>query len=162
MYFLGTSVSRAVALAICCSLLAGCTATKESKIAQCARFLQVLSKGNTLVDSKKDSRDPATTQNLAQELNNIARELNAVPLTDRTLQESQKQLANAFEQLSQSLGDIDRTLHTSQKTATSKEGREQIRRAKEAVAKAGVAANQAAQRQDRLTDNLLGYCNSNQ
>lgn len=163
MYFFGTSVSRTVAIAICCTLLASCTTTTtESKSIQCTKLLQVLSQGNTLVDSKKESRNPASTQKLVRDVNQIAQQLNALPLTDPTLVASQKQLVQAFQQLSQAFGEIGKTLSTSQKTAASKEGREQIRRAKAAVTKAGVAANQAAQRQDRLTDTLLDYCNRNQ
>ncbi|HLO49525.1 MAG TPA: hypothetical protein VK211_14005 [Kamptonema sp.] len=158
MQFFRKQVSITIAIAACSVLLTACG---ESKVAQCTKLIQIVNKGNTLVNSKKDNSDAGTTKNLANALNNTAKEIEALELTDTNLKGFQTRLSKAFRELSKALSNIAKALAQGKNSSTTLEGREQIEKAKGELAKAGQAANQAAENQDSLTSELAGYCSSN-
>jgi hypothetical protein len=150
-------------IAILLIVIAGCTLTiscSNSRAVQCTKFTAIITKGNALIDVKKDRNDAATTKNLAKDLNQTAKELEALRITDKTLKEIQDQSVKSFQQMGQALGDIGRTLEAGNLASTSIEGRVQIQTAQADIIRAGQQANQAAENQDALTDKLINYCQS--
>lgn len=154
---LAVAIGRLVAVATLTLSLAGCT---ESKLVQCTKIMESVNKGNGLVAAQKDHYDAATTQHLAQYLTDTAKEIEALQLTDKPLQSFQSQLVKSFRNLSQALTEVGRALQTGNQIETSLNGREQLNKAKAQLATAGQTANQLADRQDALTDQLVSYCNS--
>ncbi|WP_445249610.1 hypothetical protein [Microcoleus sp. OTE_8_concoct_300] len=157
MYFFRKQIAILLIVVACCTLMISCS---NSPAVQCTKFTAVITKGNALIDVKKDRNDAATTKNLAKDLNQTAKELEALRITDKTLKEIQGQSVKSFQQMGQALGDIGRTLEAGNRASTSIEGREQIQTAQADIIRAGQQANQAAANQDALTDKLINYCKS--
>ncbi|MDF0554548.1 hypothetical protein [Kamptonema sp. UHCC 0994] len=144
-----------IAIFVCYLLLTACD---ETKVVQCNKLIQVVNKGNALIDSKKDNSDVASTKNLANALNKTAKELDTLDLTETNLKGFQTRLSKGFRELSEPLNDMAKALDTGKNASTTSEGREQIEKAKKDLAKAGQAANKAAKNQDALTSKLAVYC----
>ena len=157
MYFFRKQIAILLIVVACCTLTISCS---NSRAVQCTKFTEIITKGNALIDVKKDRNDAATTKNLAKDLNKTAKELEALQITDKTLKEIQGPSVKSFQQMGQALGDIGRTLEAGNRASTSIEGREQIQTAQAGIIRAGQQANQAAENQDALTDKLINYCNS--
>ncbi|MEG3850483.1 hypothetical protein QT971_25320 [Microcoleus sp. herbarium19] len=155
MYFFRKQISILLVVVACCMLTISCS---ENRAAQCTKFTEIVTKGNTLIDLKKDNYDTATTKNLAKDLNQIAKQLEALQITDRTLQEMQGPSVKSFREISQALWDIGKALEAGNQASTSIKGREQIQAARTDIIRAGQEANQAAQNQDALTGKLIDYC----
>jgi len=159
MHFFRKHAGIIIAIAACCSLLTACG---ESKVVQCTKLIQIVNKGSSLVNYyNKDNRNAETTNNLASALTNTAKELDALELKDTRLKGLKAGLSKAFRELSQSLSDISKVLDTSKNSASTLEGKEQIKKAKGDMDKAGKAAKKAAENQDTFTAKLADYCSSN-
>jgi hypothetical protein len=158
MYFFRKQIAILLIVVSCCTLTISCSS--NSRAVECTKFTAIITKGNALIDVKKDRNDAATTKNLAKDLNQTAKELEALRITDQTLKEIQGQSVKSFQQMGQALGDIGRNLEAGNRASTSIEGRVQIQTAQADIIRAGQQANQAAENQDALTDKLINYCNS--
>ena len=148
-------VSIIIAIAACYLLLTACG---ESKVAQCNKLIQVVNKGNALIDSKKDNSDVGSIKNLANALNQTAKDLDTLELTETNLKGFQSRLSAELRELGKSLSDMAKALDRGKNAPTTSEGREQVEKAKRDVTKAGQAANKAAKNQDNLTGELAVYC----
>ena len=157
MYFFRKQIAILLIVVACCTLTISCS---NSRTVQCTKFTAIITKGNALIDVKKDRNDAATTKNLAKDLNQTAKQLEALRITDKTLKEIQGQSVKSFQQMGQALGNIGRTLEAGNRASTSIEGRGQIQTAQADIIRAGQQANQAAENQDALTDKLINYCKS--
>jgi len=155
MYFFRKPIAIIVIVIACCVLAVSCG---ESRDVQCNKLTEVVTKGNALIDSKKNSNDTATTKNLAKDLNRTAKQLEGLRLTDENLKEFQKQSVKSFREMGQALRDIGKALDAGNRASTSLEGREQIQKARADIVRAGQRANQDAQSQDALTEKLIKYC----
>ncbi|MEG4321149.1 MULTISPECIES: hypothetical protein [unclassified Microcoleus] len=157
MYFFRKQIAILLIVVACCTLTISCS---ESRAVQCTKFTQIVTKGNTLIDIKKDSNDAATTKNLAKDLSQTSKQLEALRITDTTLKEIQGPSVKSFREMGQALGDIGKALEAGNRAPTSIEGREQIKTAQADIIRAGQRANQAAANQDALTSKLINYCKS--
>ena len=157
MYFFRKQIAILFIVFACCTLMISCS---DSRAIQCTNFTEIVTKGNTLIDIKKDSNDAGTTKNLAKDLNQIAKQLDALRITDTTLKEIRGLSVKAFRQIGQALGNIAKALEAGNKAYTSIKGREQIKTAQVDIIRAGQQANQAADNQDALTGKLIKYCQS--
>lgn len=157
MYFFRKQIAILFIVVACCTLTISCS---ESRTVQCTKFTEIVTRGNTLIDIKKDSNDAATTKNLAKDLNQTAKQLEALRITDATLKEIQGPSVKSFRSIGEALGDIAKALETGNQASTSIKGREQIQAAQADIIKAGQQANQAADNQDVLTGKLINYCKS--
>ena len=158
MYFLPKQIAIILIIATCCFLTVSCN--NDSRVVQCTKLTEIVTKGNALIETKKDSNDTATTKNLAKDLNQTSKQLEALRLTDTNLKEFQSQSVKSFRQMGQALGDIGKALEAGNRASTSIEGREQIRKAQVDIVKAGQQANEAAANQDVVTEKLIKYCKS--
>lgn len=164
MYFFrkqpaAVAIRRLVAIAVLSVSLASCS---ESKLVQCTKVMAVVNKGNALIDAQKQNNDVIATQRLAQQLKNTATELQSLKLSDTKLQDLQNRLVKSLRNLSQALADIGKAVEVGNKIETSLTGREQLNQAKAKLAIAAQTANQLAESQDALADELTNYCKSNQ
>ncbi len=157
MYFFRKQISILLVVVACCMLTISCS---ENRAAQCTKFTEIVTKGNTLIDIKKDSNDAATTKNLAKDLSQTAKQLEALRVTDTTLKEMQGTSVKSFRQIGQALGDIGKALESGNQASTSIKGREQIQTAQADIIRAGQQANQSAENLDALTNKLINYCKS--
>lgn len=130
----------------------------DSRVAQCTKFTEIVTRGNALIDTQKNNNDVGTTKNLAKNLNQTAKQLESLQLTDPNLNTIQIQSVKSFREMGQALGDIGKALEAGNNASTSIEGREQIQKAQADVIRAGHQANQAAANQDVLTNKLINYC----
>lgn len=158
MYFLPKQIAFILIIAVCCFLTVSCN--NDSRVVQCTKLTEIVTKGNALIETKKDSNDTATTKNLAKDLNQTSKQLDALRLTDTNLKEFQSQSVKSFRQMGQALGDIGKALEAGNRASTSIEGREQIRKAQVDIVKAGQQGNEAAANQDVVTEKLIKYCKS--
>ena len=157
MYFFRKQIAILLVVVACCTLTISCS---DSRAVQCTKFTQIVTKGNTLIDIKKDSNDAATTKNLAKDLSQTSKQLEELRITDSTLKEIQGPSVKSFREMGQALGDIGKALEAGNLASTSIEGREQIKTAQADIIRAGQQANQAAENQDALTGKLINYCKS--
>jgi len=157
MYFFRKQIAILFIVVACCTLTISCS---DSRAVQCTKFTEIVTRGNTLIDIKKDSNDAATTKNLAKDLNQTAKQLEALRITDATLKEIQGPSVKSFRSIGEALGDIAKALETGNQASTSIKGREQIKTAQADIIRAGQQANQAADNQDALTGKLIKYCKS--
>ena len=157
MYFFRKQISILLVVVACCTLTISCS---ESRTFQCTKFIEIVTKGNALIDIKKDSNDAATTKNLAKDLNQTAKQLEALRITDTTLKEIQGPSVKSFREIGQALGDIGKALESGNQASTSIKGREQIQTAQADIIRAGQQANQSAENLDALTNKLINYCKS--
>ncbi|MEG3897416.1 MULTISPECIES: hypothetical protein [unclassified Microcoleus] len=157
MYFFRKRIAILLVVVGCCTLTISCS---DSRAVQCTKFTKIVTKGNALIDIKKDSNDAATTKNLAKDLNQTAKQLEDLRITDTTLKEIQGRSVKSFREIGQALGDIGKSLEAGNLASTSIEGRVQIQTARADIIRAGQQANQAAENQDALTDQLINYCKS--
>ena len=155
MYFFRKQIAILFIIIACCTLTISCS---DNRDVQCTKFTAIVTKGNTLIDIKKDSNDAATTKNLAKDLNQIAKQLEDLQITDTNLKEMQGPSVKSFREIGQALGDIGKALEAGNQASTSIKGREQIQAAQTDIIKAGQRANQAAANQDALTGKLINYC----
>lgn len=157
MYFFRKQIAILLVVVACCTLTVSCS---DSRTVQCTKFTEIVTKGNALIDIKKDRNDAATTKNLAKDLNQTAKQLEALPITDTTLKELQGPSVKSFREMGQALGDIGQALESGNMASTSIKGREQIQTARADIIRAGQQANLAAENQDALTGKLINYCKS--
>jgi hypothetical protein len=157
MYFLPKQIAFILIIAACCLLTVSCN---DSRVVQCTKLTEIVTKGNTLIEIKKDSYDIGTTKNLAKDLNQTSKQLESLGLTDVNLKEFQSQSIKSFRQMSQALGDIGKALEAGNRASTSIEGRGQIQKAQADIVKAGQQANEAAANQDVVTEKLIKYCSN--
>ncbi len=157
MYFFRKQIAILLVVVACSTLTISCS---DSRAVQCTKFTQIVTKGNTLIDIKKDSNDAATTKNLAKDLSQTSKQLEALRITDTTLKEIQGPSVKSFREMGEALGDIGKALEVGNRASTSIEGREQIKTAQADIIRAGQQANQAAENQDALTTKLINYCKS--
>lgn len=158
MYFLPKQIAIVGFVAGCCLLTVSCN--KDNRVVECAKLTELVTKGNALIETKKDSNDTGTTKNLAKDLNQTSKELESLSLTDTNLKELQSQSVKSFREMGQAIGDIGKALEAGNRASTSIEGREQIRKAQADIIKAGQQANEAAAAQDAVTEKLINYCKS--
>ena len=158
MYFLPKQIAIILIIAACCFLTVSCN--NDSRVVQCTKLTEIVTKGNALIETKKDSNDTATTKNLAKDLNQTSKELESLRITDTNLKEFQSQSVKSFRQMGQAIADIGKNLEAGNRASTSIEGREQIRKAQADIVKAGQQANEAAANQDAVTEKLIKYCKS--
>src|SRR4028118_125452 len=102
MYFFRKQIAILLIVVACCTLTISCS---NSGAVQCTKFTAIITKGNALIDVKKDRNDAATTKNLAKDLNQTAKELEALRITDKSLKEIQRQSVKSFQQMGQALGE---------------------------------------------------------
>ncbi|MGB3267462.1 MAG: hypothetical protein WBA89_26330 [Microcoleus sp.] len=157
MYFFRKQIAILFVVVACCTLAVSCG---ENRTVQCTKFTEIVTKGNTLIDIKKDSNDVASTKNLAKDLNQTAQQLEALEITDATLKEIQGPSVKSFRSIGEALANIAKALETGNQAATSIKGREQIKKARTDIIRAGKQANQAAENLDALTEKLIKYCKS--
>ena len=155
MYFFCKSIALILVVICCCVLAVSCG---ESREVQCTKLTQFVTKGNDIIDSQRNSNDLATTKKLAKYLNRTAKQLEGLRLTDNKLKEFQTQSVKSFREMGQALGDIGKAIEAGNRASTSIEGREQIQKAQANIVIAGKRANQAAQSQDAVTEQLVNYC----
>jgi hypothetical protein len=158
MYFFRKQIAILFVVVACCTLMISCSG--DNRTVQCTKFMAIITKGNALIDIKKDSNDIATTKNLAKHLNQTSKQLEALGITDTTLKQIQGPSVTSFRDMGQALGDIGKALEAGNRTSTSIEGREQIKTAQADIIRAGQRANRAADDQDALTRKLINYCKS--
>jgi hypothetical protein len=156
MYFLPKQIAIILIIAACCFLTVSCS--NDSRVVQCTKLTEIVTKGNALIETKKDSNDTATTKNLAKDLNQTSKELESLRITDTNLKEFQSQSVKSFRQMGQAIADIGKGLEVGNRASTSIEGLEQIRKAQADIVKAGQQANEAAANQDAVTEKLIKYC----
>jgi uncharacterized coiled-coil DUF342 family protein len=156
MYFFRKQIAILLIIVACCMTIS----CSDNRAAHCTKFTEIVTKGNALIDIKKDSNDAATTKNLAKDLNQIAKQLEALQITDTTLKEIQGPSVKSFRQIGQALGDIGKALEAGNQASTSIKGREQIQTAQADIIRAGQQANQSAENLDVLTNKLIKYCKS--
>jgi hypothetical protein len=155
MYFFRKQIARVIVIFACFMLTVSCS---ESRVVQCTKFTELVTKGNGFIDTKKDRNDAGTTKNLAKDLKQIAKELESLRLTDTNLKQIQRQSVKSFRDLGQALGDIGKAVEVAKRASTSIEGREQIQKAQNDFFRAKQQAKQAAANQDALTGKLINYC----
>jgi hypothetical protein len=158
MYFFRKQIAIVFVVVACCTLTISCSG--DNRTVQCTKLIAIVTKGNALIDIKKDSNDIATTKNLAKDLNQTAQQIEALRITDATLKEIQTPSVKSFREMGQGLGDIGKALEAGNRASTSIEGREQIKTAQADIIRAGQRANRAADAQDALTRKLINYCKS--
>jgi hypothetical protein len=158
MYFFRKQIAILFVVVACCTLTISCS--RDNRTVQCTKLMAIVTKGNALIDIKKDSNDIATTKNLAKDLNQTSKQLEALGITDTTLKQIQGPSVKSFRDMGQALGDIGKALEAGNRASTSIEGREQIKTARADIIRAGQRANQAADDQDALTRKLINYCKS--
>jgi hypothetical protein len=156
-YFFRKQIARAIVIFACCMLTVSCS---ESRVVQCTKFTDIVTKGNGFIDTKKDRNDAGTTKNLSKDLSQISKQLESLWLTDANLKQIRSQSVKSFRDMSQALGDIGKALEAGNRASTSIEGRRQIQKAQADIVRAGQQANQAAANQDALTEKLINYCSS--
>jgi len=158
MYFFRKQIAILFIVVACCTLTISCSG--ENRTVQCTELMAIVTKGNALIDLKKGTYDAATSKNLAKDLNQTAKQIEGLRITDATLKEFQGPSVKSFQEMGQGIGDIGKALEAGNQASTSIEGREQIKRAKADIIRAGQRANQAAVEQDDLTSKLINYCKS--
>lgn len=155
MYFFRKQIAILLIIVACCTLTISCS---DNRAAQCTKFTEIVTKGNTLIDLKQGTYDAATTKNLAKDLNQTAKQIEALQITDTTLKEMQGSSVKSFRKIGQALGDMGKALEAGNQASTSIKGREQIQTAQADIIRAGQEANQAAEALDALTGKLINYC----
>jgi len=123
--------------------------------------MDVVHRGNSLITAKTDRFDAATSKQLATELEGIAEQMERLNLGNPTLKEMQTGYGENFGEMAKALNDMGQVLKVGETIPVSFDGRQQLKQAKERMEKATEVANQAADRTDALTRELINYCPTN-
>ncbi|MGB3405268.1 MAG: hypothetical protein WBA77_21470 [Microcoleaceae cyanobacterium] len=143
-----------ILIAMTVFILARCSGSRV----QCQKMLEIVNRGQALIQTTQNQYDVATTQQLATELDSVATEIEAVKVRDRKLQSMQTRFATVYGELSQSLNTISTTLRTGEQAPITLQGRQQLEDAKKQLLTVGETANQTGKAVDELIDEINLYC----
>lgn len=149
------SPSKWLALTLLMSTLVACNPLKAK---QCEKLIDVVHRGNSLITAKVDSYDVSTTKKLALELNGIASQVEELNLRNEELKTLQSSYTQSFRDMAKGLSQIAQILETGETIPVSFEGRKQLKEAKAEMEKATLVTQEAAERNDTLTEEILSHC----
>ncbi|NEP46766.1 MAG: hypothetical protein F6K35_49280, partial [Okeania sp. SIO2H7] len=135
--------------------IAGCG---PSRISQCNQLISTINKGSTLVNAQKDRYDATSSRHLALQLKTVAYEIQILELENKKLEDYQNQFSQFFRELSQAFSEIALALEAGHRVETNREGRQKLEEAQNQLAIAGQKANQTAEEEDTLIEELQNYC----
>lgn len=148
-------LSKLTKLILITNLLLACGVSKTN---YCNQIILNINEGNSLVDKYKNQVEPADTQKLTKHLTGVTKKLNKIKPKDEKLQEFIIAFEKDFQELSKGFIEISQALQLGNQAHASVAGRKQLEQAKSQVDKAGQNISNLAKRQEKLTTELLAYC----
>lgn len=130
----------------------------SSKASDCTQLMGVINRGQTLAINQSQKLDPATTQKLSQQLNKIAAEIETLKIKNKKLKTFQTNSTEQFRELSKALGQMGQALQQAEKAPVTPKGKQQLQEARQRAIQAGEKANQVANNNETLTQELIDYC----
>ena len=150
----GRTLMGRLTLVAIASTLISCS----SKASDCTKLMGVINRGQTLAINQSQKLDSGSTQKLSQELNKIATEIEKLRIKDNKLKTFQTNSTQQFQDLSQALGEMGQALEQAEKAPITPQGKQQLQAARQKATQAGEKANQAANNNETLTQDLINYC----
>ncbi len=154
----GTRGKYISAIALLTFFLTSCTT--ETKLAQCTKLIENVNEVNISLNSQKLKTDAIMSQKLAQQLEKTAKELDFMTFKDVKLTEFSKNLSQGFRDLSKAIKDLSQSVEKGEKIEITTQGREEFNKIKQQTSQAGKTAQEIAQKQDKLLEQLKLYCNT--
>ncbi|TVU52427.1 MAG: hypothetical protein EA414_17640 [Arthrospira sp. PLM2.Bin9] len=137
------------------TFLGGCY---TGKARQCEKLIDVVHRGNSLITAQGDRYDLGTTQQLAVALNGIASQVENLDLHNEELQTFQNGYSQSFREIAIGLTQMAQVLETGQTLPVSFQGRQQLKQAQQQMQKAIILTQEAGDRHDNLTQEILVSC----
>lgn len=150
----GQILMRRLTLVAIASTLVSCS----SKVSECTKLMGVINRGQTLAINQSQKLESSAIQQLSQQLNKIATEIETLKIKDKKLKTFQNNSTQQFLDLSIAFKEIGQALEQAEKAPVTPTGKQQLQEAKEKAKQAGEKANQVANNNETLTQELINYC----
>ena len=137
------------------TFLGGCL---RGKVQQCEKLIDVVHRGNSLITAQGDRYDIATTKQLALALDGIANQVEKLDIHNEELQTFQNGYSQSFREIAIGLTQTAQVLETGQTIPVSFQGRQQLKQAKQQMHQATIRTQQAGDRHDNITQEMLVSC----
>lgn len=137
------------------NLILACGVNKTN---YCNQIILNINKANSLVHEYKNPGDPVATEKLVKQLDEVVKNLDKIKPRDEELQKFIVTIIQDFQKLSKSITEMTQALELGSKAPSSVAGRKQFEQAKSQVNTIGKTISDLATKQEKLTNELMIYC----